>query len=41
VPELNIEGILQELVEEGVEFLVIGGVAIGYDGHLRQARESG
>jgi hypothetical protein len=35
VPELDIQAILEELVREGVEFLLIGGVAVGYHGHVR------
>jgi predicted nucleotidyltransferase len=39
VPELDIQGILRALVEEGVEFLVIGGVAVGYHGHIRATKD--
>jgi len=35
VAELDISGILRELVEGDVEFLIIGGVAVGYHGHIR------
>jgi hypothetical protein len=33
--ELDIQGILSELSREGVDFLVIGGVAVGFHGHVR------
>lgn len=33
--ELDIRGILATLVEEGVEFLLIGGVAVGFHGFVR------
>lgn len=39
MPELDIKGILEELVLEGVEFLVIGGVAVGYHGHIRATKD--
>jgi hypothetical protein len=39
LPELDIRGILGELVREGVEFLVIGGVAVGYHGHVRATKD--
>jgi len=39
VPDLDIRGILGELVQEGVEFLVIGGVAVGYHGHIRATKD--
>jgi predicted nucleotidyltransferase len=37
--ELDIEGILRELVEGSVNFLVIGGVAVGYHGHIRATKD--
>lgn len=37
--ELDIRGILGELVQQGVEFLVIGGVAVGYHGHIRATKD--
>lgn len=37
--ELDIRGILGELVDEGVDFLVIGGVAVGYHGHIRATKD--
>lgn len=39
MPELDIKGILAELVREGVDFLVIGGVAVGYHGHVRATKD--
>jgi predicted nucleotidyltransferase len=39
VPELDIRGILGELVQEGVEFLVIGGVAVGFHGYVRATKD--
>lgn len=39
MPELDIQAILEELVHEGVEFLVIGGVAVGYHGHIRATKD--
>ena len=38
-PELDIEGILEALVEAGVEFLVIGGVAVGFHGYVRATKD--
>jgi predicted nucleotidyltransferase len=35
VSELDIRGILAALEEEGVEFLLIGGVAVGFHGFVR------
>jgi predicted nucleotidyltransferase len=37
--ELDIRGLLQELVAEGVDFLIIGGVAVGYHGHVRATKD--
>lgn len=39
MPELDIQAILRELVEAGVEFLLIGGVAVGYHGHIRATKD--
>lgn len=39
VADLDIRGILDELVEEGLEFLIIGGVAVGYHGHVRATKD--
>lgn len=37
--ELDIRGLLAELVRDEVEFLVIGGVAVGYHGHVRATKD--
>lgn len=37
--ELDIQGILAELSKEGVDFLVIGGVAVGFHGHVRATKD--
>jgi len=39
VPELDIEGILAALVEGDVEFLLIGGVAVGFHGYVRATND--
>ena len=39
MPELDISGILAELNREGVEFLVIGGVAVGFHGYVRATKD--
>jgi hypothetical protein len=39
LPELDIQTILRELVEGKVEFLLIGGVAVGYHGHIRATKD--
>ena len=39
--ELDIPGILAELISGDVEFLVIGGVAVGYHGHIPATKEVG
>ncbi len=39
VAELDIRGILAALVEEEVEFLVIGGLAVGYHGYVRATKD--
>lgn len=38
-PELDIEGILEALVEANVEFLLIGGVAVGFHGYVRATKD--
>jgi predicted nucleotidyltransferase len=38
-PELDIRGILEALVGEGVEFLIIGGVAVGFHGYVRATKD--
>lgn len=37
--ELDIRGLLKELVAEEVDFLIIGGVAVGYHGHVRATKD--
>lgn len=37
--ELDIQAILQHLVEGEVDFLLIGGVAVGYHGHVRATKD--
>jgi predicted nucleotidyltransferase len=39
VPELDIRGILAALTEEGVEFLLIGGIAVGFHGFVRGTKD--
>jgi len=39
VPELDIRGILAELIREGIDFLVIGGVAVGFLGYVRATKD--
>jgi predicted nucleotidyltransferase len=39
VPELDIQGILEALDRGGVEFLVIGGVAVGFHGFVRATKD--
>jgi predicted nucleotidyltransferase len=39
VPELDIQGIFEVLDREGVEFLVIGGVAVGFHGFVRATKD--
>ncbi len=39
MPELDIRGILAELTDEEVEFLVIGGVAVGFHGYVRATKD--
>ena len=39
MPELDIQGILEALDREGVEFLVIGGVAVGFHGFVRATKD--
>lgn len=37
--ELNIQGILEQLDEAGVEYIVIGGVAVGFHGYVRATKD--
>lgn len=39
MPELDIRGILAELNRDEVEFLVIGGVAVGFHGYIRATKD--
>ena len=39
MPELDIRGILEELNRARVEFLVIGGVAVGFHGYVRATKD--
>jgi predicted nucleotidyltransferase len=39
VPELDIQGILDRLDEAGVEYIVIGGVAVGFHGYVRATKD--
>lgn len=39
MPELDIRGLLGELVAAEVDFLLIGGVAVGYHGHVRATKD--
>ncbi len=39
LPELDIQAILRELVEAEVDFFLIGGVAVGYHGHIRATKD--
>lgn len=39
MPELDIRGIFEALNRDGVEFLVIGGVAVGFHGFVRATKD--
>ena len=39
MPELDIQGMFRALDREGVEFLVIGGVAVGFHGFVRATKD--
>jgi predicted nucleotidyltransferase len=39
VPDLDIQGILQRLGEAGVDYIVIGGVAVGFHGYVRATKD--
>jgi predicted nucleotidyltransferase len=39
VPELDIQGIIERLAEAGVEYIVIGGVAVGFHGYVRATKD--
>lgn len=37
--DLDIRALLGELARDGVDFLIIGGVAVGYHGHIRATKD--
>ena len=39
MPDLDIQAILRELVEGEVDFFLIGGLAVGYHGHIRATKD--
>lgn len=39
MPELDIQGLLERLAEAGVDFIVIGGVAVGFHGYVRATKD--
>jgi predicted nucleotidyltransferase len=39
VPELDIQAILRELADHKIDFLLIGGVAVAYHGHIRATKD--
>lgn len=39
MPDLDIQGILEQLVEAEVEYIVIGGVAVGFHGYVRATKD--
>jgi hypothetical protein len=39
VPELNIQGLLEQLAAAGVDYIVIGGVAVGFHGYVRATKD--
>lgn len=39
MPELDIEGILEQLDQASVEYIVIGGVAVGFHGYVRATKD--
>jgi predicted nucleotidyltransferase len=39
VADLDIRGLLEKLVDKEVDFLIIGGVAVGYHGHVRATKD--
>ncbi len=39
MPDLDIRGILEALTREGVDFLIIGGVAVGFHGYVRATKD--
>lgn len=39
MPELDLQGIIEQLGEAGVEYIVIGGVAVGFHGYVRATKD--
>lgn len=39
MPELDIQGIIERLGEAGVDYIVIGGVAVGFHGYVRATKD--
>jgi hypothetical protein len=39
VPELDIQGILRQLAAAAVDYIVIGGVAVGFHGYVRATKD--
>jgi hypothetical protein len=39
VPELDIQGLLEQLGAAGVDYIVIGGVAVGFHGYVRATKD--
>lgn len=39
MPELNIQGLLEQLAAAGVDYIVIGGVAVGFHGYVRATKD--
>lgn len=39
MPELDIQGILERLAEADVDYIVIGGVAVGFHGYVRATKD--
>jgi hypothetical protein len=39
VPELDIQGLLEQLAAAGVDYIVIGGVAVGFHGYVRATKD--
>lgn len=39
MPELDIQGLLEQLAAAGVDYIVIGGVAVGFHGYVRATKD--
>jgi hypothetical protein len=39
VPELDIQGLLEQLAAAAVDYIVIGGVAVGFHGYVRATKD--